>query len=287
MFCVECLTPVQCLYLLYHHAHVRTTVCHGCGSVADRYIEYDHVVLFIDMLLLKPQAFRHVALNQLEQEWGRQWAGVLRLTTRICILMGLFDVYLTWAYEERSGRQAGLAPLVLLTSITQQYAYYIVRASVEFLVFYAVLVPCFRQLYVSRTVDFAKVPRATINPTLPTTVHYSRSFFLCAFVLATSMAAMSKLFPILMLIWPYDTPALAPVIAFVGNVHVVVAIAAITGSTHTRAVASLALALVVQAVVAKGVMCVVVGYWMGLDSWQLATGEVAAMWDGLLWHGKA
>lgn len=34
-----------------------------CGRVADRYIEYDAVLILLDALLHKPQAYRHVLLN--------------------------------------------------------------------------------------------------------------------------------------------------------------------------------------------------------------------------------
>ena len=34
-----------------------------CGHVADKYIEYDPVVIFLDALLHKPQAYRHMLFN--------------------------------------------------------------------------------------------------------------------------------------------------------------------------------------------------------------------------------
>ena len=37
-------------------------------EVADKYIEYDNVILFLDIMLLKPQAYRHLMYNITESE---------------------------------------------------------------------------------------------------------------------------------------------------------------------------------------------------------------------------
>ena len=34
-----------------------------CGKVVDKYVEYDLVIVSLDALLLKQQAFRHILLN--------------------------------------------------------------------------------------------------------------------------------------------------------------------------------------------------------------------------------
>ena len=34
-----------------------------CGKTVDKYSEYDGVLIFLDALLHKPQAFRHVLFN--------------------------------------------------------------------------------------------------------------------------------------------------------------------------------------------------------------------------------
>lgn len=60
--CVECRFPVKTLFTKYSGAGdksnghgVRLTVCKNCGRFCDKYVEHDHVVLFIDMVLIKPQ----------------------------------------------------------------------------------------------------------------------------------------------------------------------------------------------------------------------------------------
>lgn len=60
--CIECSYPVQSLYTAYSSADdrslgrgVRLTQCPRCKRFADKYVEHDFVVLFIDLVLIKPQ----------------------------------------------------------------------------------------------------------------------------------------------------------------------------------------------------------------------------------------
>ena len=60
--CISCSTPVKHLYTTYSKADdrslgkgVRLTQCPVCKQFADRYVEYDFVLLFIDLVLIKPQ----------------------------------------------------------------------------------------------------------------------------------------------------------------------------------------------------------------------------------------
>jgi hypothetical protein len=60
--CIECRHPVNSLYTEYSKADdrslgkgVRLTQCPQCRRFADKYVEHDFVVLFIDLVLIKPQ----------------------------------------------------------------------------------------------------------------------------------------------------------------------------------------------------------------------------------------
>ncbi|KAI9779238.1 MAG: sterol homeostasis protein [Geoglossum umbratile] len=84
--CIECRYPVKTLYTAYSAADdralgrgVRLTQCPRCKRFADKYVEHDFVVLFIDLVLIKPQPSM----------------------IRLGVLLLLFDVYLTWARIEK------------------------------------------------------------------------------------------------------------------------------------------------------------------------------------------
>ncbi|EFW15198.1 sterol homeostasis protein [Coccidioides posadasii str. Silveira] len=103
--CIECCYPVSHLYTSYSKADdralgkgVRLTQCPRCRRFADKYVEHDFVVLFIDLVLIKPQVYRHLLFNRL----GRDDDKFDRSIIRLGILILLFDVYIAWARIERS-----------------------------------------------------------------------------------------------------------------------------------------------------------------------------------------
>ena len=76
--CIECRFPVHTLYTNYSKADdrslgkgVRLTQCPRCKRFADKYVEHDFVVLFIDLVLIKPQVYRHLLFNRLGCEDDR------------------------------------------------------------------------------------------------------------------------------------------------------------------------------------------------------------------------
>ncbi|KAJ9652424.1 hypothetical protein H2198_008345 [Neophaeococcomyces mojaviensis] len=119
--CINCSYPLPHLYTTYSKADdrslgkgVRLTQCSNCKRFADKYVEHDYVVLFIDLVLIKPQVYRHLLFNRLSTGTGnageksgeqdRLDPSILRLG----ILLVLFDVYITWArIEKGSGEGIG------------------------------------------------------------------------------------------------------------------------------------------------------------------------------------
>ncbi|KAJ5175950.1 Amino-acid acetyltransferase mitochondrial [Penicillium canariense] len=118
--CIECSYPVSHLYSAYSRADdrsqgkgVRLTQCPRCQRFADKYVEYDFVVIFIDLVLIKPQVYRHLLFNRLGRDDNRFDRSIIRLG----ILLLLFDVYLTWARLEKDPSLAttfiSRAPIVI------------------------------------------------------------------------------------------------------------------------------------------------------------------------------
>ena len=76
--CISCRTPVRTLYTTYSKADdralgkgVRLTQCPVCKKFADKYVEHDFVVLFIDLVLIKAEVYRHLLFNRLGKHEGR------------------------------------------------------------------------------------------------------------------------------------------------------------------------------------------------------------------------
>jgi hypothetical protein len=144
--CIECRYPVKTLYTEYSKADdralgkgVRLTQCPRCKKFADKYVEHDFVVLFIDLVLIKPQVRQRITRGEIGREAdGSQRCTAISSSTasaattissmyaplarasfrirtahtadpshaqrsiiRLGILLLLFDVYLTWARIEK------------------------------------------------------------------------------------------------------------------------------------------------------------------------------------------
>ncbi|POM66947.1 Transmembrane protein [Phytophthora palmivora] len=63
LVCVECGASVPELVRDYGKGNLRLAICGICNSVADKYVEYETILLFLEVLLLKPQVYRHVLCN--------------------------------------------------------------------------------------------------------------------------------------------------------------------------------------------------------------------------------
>jgi len=171
--CIECSYPVASLYTAYSSADdrslgrgVRLTQCPRCKRFADKYVEHDFVVLFIDLVLIKPQVYRHLLFNRLGRQDDKFDPSIIRLGT----LLLLFDVYLTWARIEKE--------VPLSQPIMLQYLFFLLLCFIESLVFHL-----------------------TIRLLASLLLSYRRSNAVSTALLVSSC---TKLFPILMVIWKYD-----------------------------------------------------------------------------------
>ena len=81
--CITCSTPVKHLYTTYSKADdrslgkgVRLTQCPRCKHFADKYVEHDYVVLFIDLVLIKPQVRFRILMPSMMQWLIRGFPGI-------------------------------------------------------------------------------------------------------------------------------------------------------------------------------------------------------------------
>ncbi|XP_010542814.1 PREDICTED: protein arv1 homolog [Tarenaya hassleriana] len=66
--CVECGYRVKSLFVQYSPGNIRLMKCERCKEVADEYIECELMIVFIDLVLHKPKAYRHVLYNVLNKK---------------------------------------------------------------------------------------------------------------------------------------------------------------------------------------------------------------------------
>ncbi|XP_053315719.1 protein ARV1 [Spea bombifrons] len=83
--CIECSEESKELYKDYKHGVLKITICKACQKPVDKYIEYDPVIILINAMLCKAQAYRHVLFNT-----------KINIHGKLCIFCLLCEAYIRW-----------------------------------------------------------------------------------------------------------------------------------------------------------------------------------------------
>ncbi|XP_056151090.1 protein ARV1 [Lampris incognitus] len=102
--CVECNERTAELHRDYSNGILKITVCGSCHKPVDKYIEYDPVIILIDAILCKTQAFRHILFNtNLNIHW------------KLCVFCLLCEAYLRWSLLQGSEPSGDPADIIRYT----------------------------------------------------------------------------------------------------------------------------------------------------------------------------
>ncbi|KAG0012756.1 sterol homeostasis protein [Entomortierella chlamydospora] len=121
---------VSSLYTEYSKGNIRLTYCEHCKKLADKYVEHDFVIIFVDMMLHKKPVYRHLLFNRLPY----RDTGIDPNVFKLGVLLILFDVYIKWFRLEQEAT-------VIDVSFSQhalvfQYLYILFLCIIEFLSFH-------------------------------------------------------------------------------------------------------------------------------------------------------
>ncbi|XP_073529480.1 protein ARV1 [Phyllobates terribilis] len=83
--CIECNKESTELYRDYKHGVLKITICTSCQKPVDKYIEYDPVIILINAMLCKVQAYRHILFNT-----------AINIHGKLCIFCLLCEAYTRW-----------------------------------------------------------------------------------------------------------------------------------------------------------------------------------------------
>ncbi|KAI9209577.1 Arv1 protein [Polychytrium aggregatum] len=131
--CISCGSEVPSLYTIYglkrdgKASAIKRTHCSLCGSFADRYIENELLIVLIDMILLKPEAYRHLLFNRIRYE-NQGWNTDL---LKFGVVLILFEVYVKWY-----NLQHRLPLEYTAHELAREYAYMIFICASEILLFH-------------------------------------------------------------------------------------------------------------------------------------------------------
>ncbi|KAH8553867.1 Arv1-like family-domain-containing protein [Umbelopsis sp. PMI_123] len=175
--CVECDAPVATLYTEYSKGNIRLTSCEKCNHFADKYIEYDFVIIFIDMLLHKPQVYRHLLFNRITYTDEKS---IEPNIMKLAVLLILFEVYIKWFRLEKY--YTGSDSTFMEQPLFYQYLYILLLCIIEFVAFHLGVHIAVRWLFRGRNSQ-------SIRPNFIT--------------MALIVSSFGKMLLILMVIWDY------------------------------------------------------------------------------------
>ncbi|XP_058802014.1 protein ARV1 [Phymastichus coffea] len=89
--CINCGAQVDELYRRYSPSVLKVVKCENCGNLADKYIEYDPVIVLVDLVLLEKPAYRHLLYNS---DFNAYW--------KLMIVLILGESYRIWSSYENS-----------------------------------------------------------------------------------------------------------------------------------------------------------------------------------------
>ncbi|KOG97933.1 sterol homeostasis protein ARV1 [Saccharomyces eubayanus] len=262
MICITCMQPVDSLYTVYSNDHIQLTDCPFCQEIVDKYVEIDNVLLFIDLLLLKPGAYRHLVFNSLELHLAKypkgktlkncqslydrmqvlmfnfkNWFCKFDRLNRLWLLLLSFEIYLTWVTEESKyiyymNRNNNDGKLIMLSKNlpeTFKWDSTIMRNTITSKVF--TWSPSLQYLYFASycILDVSLFHTLTRRFILKK-LHWGQNFVYSKDIISYTILLSygAKIFPILMLIWPYDTLISMSIIKWVANFYIIESLKIVT-----------------------------------------------------------
>ena len=97
--CVACSCPVPHLWREVSPGNIRLTVCAHCGAVADPYIEYESVLLLLDVVGQSPQAYRHLLHNTQPDSLIQRLPAALRLVAVVAAQLAVLAALAAMSVE--------------------------------------------------------------------------------------------------------------------------------------------------------------------------------------------
>ncbi|XP_062938815.1 protein ARV1 [Cynocephalus volans] len=141
--CIECNQEAPQLYRDYTHGVLKITICKSCQKPVDKYIEYDPVIILINAILCKAQAYRHILFNT-----------KINIHGKLCMFCLLCEAYLRWWQLQDSNQNTAPDDLIRYAKEWDFYRMFAI-ASLEQTAF---LIGIFSFLWVERPMTEKKRP---------------------------------------------------------------------------------------------------------------------------------
>ncbi|XP_036133360.1 protein ARV1 isoform X1 [Molossus molossus] len=145
--CIECNQEAKELYRDYSHGVLKITICKSCQKPVDKYIEYDLVIILINAILCKAQAYRHILFNT-----------KINMHGKLCIFCLLCEAYLRWWQLQDSSQNTDPDDFIRYAKEWDFYRMFAI-ASLEQAAFF---IGIFTFLWVERSITTKKKPNLVL-----------------------------------------------------------------------------------------------------------------------------
>ncbi|XP_030052300.1 protein ARV1 [Microcaecilia unicolor] len=125
--CVECCLETAELYRDYNHGVLKLTICKSCQKPVDKYIEYDPVIILINAILCKAQAYRHILFNT-----------KINIHGKLCVICLLCEAYIRWLQLQGSTQNTDPEDIIRYAKESDFYRMFAI-ASLEQTVFFVAI----------------------------------------------------------------------------------------------------------------------------------------------------
>ena len=192
--CIGCGAPSNVLHKTFQGGFIELVKCASCNKFVDRYTEFDNVLIILDLLLFKPEAFRHVLLNRENSIDGR-----------LITLYLLSETYMKWNRMHFSKFDMNTDSFKWNAVTESQFYWLLLLSSLEMLVNYAMA--AFLILFYASWRANAKSFNVSSFYTFKTQT--DSVGVLKRFVQAIVLSSYGKLFMIAAAIWAHNEPILS------------------------------------------------------------------------------
>ena len=191
--CIECGLRVKQIYITYGLTNIRLIKCNNCLEFVDKYCEYDPVAIFMDIILVKKQAYRHLIFNGTEYGAAGSNDGLVKLG----ILLNLFEVYMKWIVDD---------DILIDGNVLMRYFEVLASCIAEFVVFHLVV-----RIMATIIVNLVSNPVKAVDNDGKETVEnvgvakkYWNSRYANMMLMALIMSSFGKMFLIILVVWQHS-----------------------------------------------------------------------------------
>lgn len=125
--CINCGVGSQQLFKEFAGGTIQISHCAHCGKVVDKYIEWDGVLIFLDALLHKAEAYRHLLFNS---------TNIHKIQWKLLLILLICDAYMKYDIS-RSETYVESTPWIFDAAMEWHFYLVFTLALIEWLIFVA------------------------------------------------------------------------------------------------------------------------------------------------------